>query len=411
MPLRVTSAIVAWAVVALTGAATRTQPAPDEPDPALTASELLEASQLRGPNHTVQDAVRTPGDYHLFTIASPLGSFEANGKSQVAVRISEIAALASLQELNKAGVFARAAGESLVKVGSGVVSAVTDPVDTAKGIGSGVKRLGVNLGRRTKRAVQSVTSDDRKPDTESTSAGDKAANAAKGLVGITGARRRWAERVGADPYTTNPVLRDALDRVASVDVAGGIATKIALPIPVLVSTTAKVGNLVWSSDPEALRKLNEQRAREIGASSEGASAFFRNGNFTLTMQTRLVAALHAVNRPGIGDYLASAAEADGERDALFFVESAELLQAHHQAAPVASVLTDSRALVARMPTGEAVALLPLDWVRRSESFIAQARQLAERAQAELGATSLRLVVSGQVSEAAARDLAAIGWRR
>lgn len=411
MSSRYATAIGVWAAVALGVAALAAQPTPDEADPVLTAAAVLDAAQLRGPNHTVQDAVRTPGDYHVFLITSPFGTFEANGKSQVAVRINEITALASLQELNKAGVFARAAGESLVKVGTGVVSAVTDPVDTAKGIGSGVKRLGVNLGRRTKRAVQSATSDDKKPEAESASAGEKTANVAKGLVGITGARRRWAERVGADPYTTNPVLRDALDSVGSVDVAGGIATKIALPIPVLVSTTAKVGNLVWSSDPEALRKLNEQRAREIGASSEGASAFFRNGNFTLTMQTRLVAALHAVNRPGVGDYLASAAEADSERDALFFVESAEMLQAHHEASPVASVLTDSRALVAKMPAGEGVALLPLDWIRRSEAFMAQARQLAERARAELGASSLRLSVSGRVTEAAARDLAALGWRR
>ena len=148
----------------------------------------------------------------------PFGTFEAEGTSQVAVRMQEIAALAALQDLSKAGVFARSAGESLVKVGAGVVDAVTDPVATAKGIGGGVKRFGVNLGRRTKRAVQKH--DHR-----------RSAEARTGRR-VVGRRRRWRpappracsastapagagrERVGADPYTRNPVLRDALEQVA-----------------------------------------------------------------------------------------------------------------------------------------------------------------------------------------------------
>ena len=42
----------------------------------------------------------------------------------------------------------------------------------------------------------------------------------------------------------------------------------------------------------------------------------------------------------------TAADAGSEREALFFVESAEMLQRWHARHPVAGVLTDSRALVA-----------------------------------------------------------------
>lgn len=394
----------AWSVTAYTQA--------DEPDPQLTASVLLDAALRTGPNHTVADSVRTPGAYHVFTITSTFGTFEADGTSQVAVRVQEIAALARLQDLSKAGVFARAAGESFVKVGTGVVDAVTDPVGTAKGIGGGVKRWGVNLGRRTKRAVERATSDDKPAGaTEPSGVGGTAANAAKSFIGINRARRRWAQRMGADPYTTNPVLRDALEQVAQVDVAGGIAAKVAVPIPPLVGTTADVGSLVWGRDPEELRKLNEARAREIGASDDGAKAFFRNRAFTLTMQTRILAALRLVNVPGCGDYLASAAEADDVREALFFVESAEMLQALHEASRVAAVLTDSRALVAKLPAGEAQALLPFDWLRQSADTTAEFRELSRRVTEELGATSLRLRVSGKVTDAAAKSLAEVGWRQ
>lgn len=383
----------------------------DEPDPVLTASVLLDASQRTGPNHTVAEAVATPGNYHVFTITSPFGTFEAVGTAQVAVRVQELAALAALQELSKAGVFARSAGESLVKVGTGVVDAVTDPIGTAKGIGGGVKRLGVNLGRRTKRAVDRARSDDDPKGADAGDGGNAAAGAAKSLLGVNSAARRWAQRVGADPYTTNPVLRDALESVAKVDVAGGIAAKVAVPIPPLVGTTADIGQLVWGRDPEELRKLNEARAREIGASQDGARAFFRNRAFTLTMQTRLVAALRAVNVPGCGDYLASAAEAADWREALFFVESAELLQQQHETSRVAAVLTDSGALVAKLPAGDAVALLPLDSVRESTETTAEFRELARRATEELGASSLRLRVTGTITDRAAAALAAAGWRR
>lgn len=384
----------------------------EEADPQLSASVLLEPALRTGPHHAVAETVLTPGAYHVFTITSPFGTFEAEGVSQVAVRVQEVMALAALQDVSKAGVFARAAGESFMKVGTGVVNAVTDPVATAKGIGGGVKRFGVNLGRRTKRAVERVTADDTSARaSEPSGAGATAANAAKSLIGINGARRRWAQRVGADPYTTNPVLRDALERVAEVDVAGGIAAKLAVPIPPLIGTTADVGSLVWGRDPEELRKLNEARAREMGASEDGAKAFFRNRAFTLTLQTRIVAALRVVNVPGCGDYLASAAEASDAREALFFVESAEMLKAQHETAPVAAVLTDARALIARLPAGEAVALLPLDWVRQSAESTAELGDLSRRAREELGATSLRLRVSGTVTPAAADELTRLGWRQ
>jgi hypothetical protein len=408
-----------WCAVAAAVAGTRaSQPAVaplPEPDPVLTAVALLGATPLAGDGYTIEPAVRTPDTYHVFTITSPFGTFEAVGLAQVEVRLQEIAAMRRLEDLSKAGVFARSAGESLVKVGTGVVNAVSDPVETAKGIGGGVKRFGVNLGRRTKRVVQRMTDDTPDNGDSSTGAGARvggaAASAAKSLIGINGARRRWARRVGADPYTTNPVLKDALERIAAVDAAGGIATSIVVPIPPIVGTTAKVGDLVWGTDPEELRKLNEQRARDIGATSDDANAFFRNRAFTLTMQTRLVGALAAVGVPGTGDYLASAAEAADEREALFFVESAELLQREHETAAVARVLTDSRALVAGRADGEAIVVLPFDWLRASETTRAEFTELARRATAELGVSRRRLVVSGTVTETATAALDAAGWRR
>ena len=40
--------------------------------------------------------------------------------------------------------------------------------------------------------------------------------------------------------------------------------------------TATVGGLVWSKDPEALRKINEQRLRDLGVPDAAAKRLFRN---------------------------------------------------------------------------------------------------------------------------------------
>jgi hypothetical protein len=67
--------------------------------------------------------------------------------------------------------------------------------------------------------------------------------------------------------------------------------------------------------------------------------------------------------------------------------------------------------VAKLPSGQALALLPLDWVRVSGTAKKQLTEMGARAKAELGATSLALRVSGQVTERATREYAALGWTR
>jgi len=177
-----------------------------------------------------------------------------------------------------------------------------------------------------------------------------------------------------------------------------------------VSVTAKAGNLVWGLDPEALLKQNEQQLRDLGVGDDVVKKLYLSKGFTLTLHTRLIQALSAVKVKGLADYVAAAAEADLEREAVFFAESAEMLQRLHAQAPVTAVLEDSLALLARAKDGRAVALLPLDWVRWSETTEKWATETGARARQELGATSLELHLTGRVSDLARKELAARGWK-
>src|SRR4029453_5121544 len=230
-----------------------------ETPPTFKASAILPANRVKGPLFTVSETVKNDGFLNSFHITTPeFGDYDGQGKTMLLIRLQEIAAHGELQKVSKSEVFLKSAGTSVVNVGKGVGKAITDPGDTVKGIGAGVKRFGVNLGRKSKRAAESVTDDDKKDDT---STGEKAEEAAEGaaysILGVTGARRGRAPKVGVYPYSSNKVLRDALQGIGKVDAAGGIAAKVAVPIPMVVSTTATVSNLVWGKDPEEIRKLLE----------------------------------------------------------------------------------------------------------------------------------------------------------
>jgi len=64
-----------------------------------------------------------------------------------------------------------------------------------------------------------------------------------------------------------------------------------------------------------------------------AQVLFRNSAMTLTYETRLIAALHALKLAGVGRPRSAAAQARHQRESLFHVESAELLQQRHAKTP------------------------------------------------------------------------------
>jgi len=401
--------IGALCLTLLAAAGLRLSAAPaDEPPPSFTAAQLLAPAQVKGPHHTVASAVQTEGYYHVFHIQSDFGAADAVGRSLLAVRLREVEALAQLEEVSKTEVFLAAAGQSVINVGKGVANVVTAPTDTAKNLGSGIKRWGVNLGRQSKRAVDSATGDDP---AERSKQGDNAAvSAGKAVLGVSKASRRWAQKLGVDPYTTNMVLRQALDDIGQVDAAGSIATKVVLPVPGVVGMTATVGDLVWSKDPEELRKLNEQRLKELGVPDAPAKRLSLNSAMTLSYETRLIAALYAVKVPGGDDRVVAAADSRHEREALFHVESAELLQKLHARTPFTALLEDSLATVAVTANGQAFVLLPVDWLRWTAANDSSLQEIDTRARKELKATSLTIVLTGKASQTTSKELTGRGWK-
>jgi hypothetical protein len=376
----------------------------------LQASKILPASLVKGPHFSVSEAVKVDGHYQQFEITSDFGNLNADGRTMLKIRVVEVDALARLQDVSKSEVFAQAAGGAVLNVGKGVAAVAKDPGATAKGLGTGMKRFGTNLGRKGKSAAQSVTAE--KPDSAKSSetSSQAATNAAMSVVGVNGAARKWAQKLGVDPYTTNKPLHDALVSIGKIDAAGGIAAKVVVPIPPVASTTATVGGLVWGKDPQEVQKVNETRLAELGVPKDVAARFLKTPTFTLTNLTRFITALHSVKAKGCADYVAAAAEAEDEGNALFFTESAELLAGLHKTQPVSAILEDSRALIAKTSSGAAVALLPFDYLQWTEPLSKAAVEIAGRAKKEIGATALEVQFPGTATAPAKAGLLAAGWK-
>ena len=140
-----------------------------------------------------------------------------------------------------------------------------------------------------------------------------------------------------------------------------------------------------------------------------AKAFFLNNRLTLTMQTRVLAALSAVKPANAADYITTITGATSVREALFFVHSVEMLQELHAKTPVKAILTDSKALMAVTSAKAGVVLLPLDWLRETRSSVATMTEIAARARRELGATSFRIQSEATVTPAREGSVRAAGW--
>ena len=163
----------------------------DEAPLRFTASGLLSPAIIQGTHYRVGEDVRTEGYFHVFSVSSDFGPFEAIGRSVLAVRIHEIGALAALQDVSKTEVFLSAAGQSVVKIGQGAAAVVSDPGGTVKGVGAGIKRFGVNLGRRTERAVSSSG--------DTTDTGNAGSAAANSVLGVSAGHAALGAEGGSRP--------------------------------------------------------------------------------------------------------------------------------------------------------------------------------------------------------------------
>ena len=105
--------------------------------PVLKASELLKPEVLKGPYHTVMEAVPTQGFANQYTVQTNWGVFTVRGNHLLAKRIHEFQAIARLEQASKSEEFQRSLRAAAAQPFHAVGGALQDPVGAVKKIGAG----------------------------------------------------------------------------------------------------------------------------------------------------------------------------------------------------------------------------------------------------------------------------------
>jgi hypothetical protein len=175
----------------------------------LQASQVLPKELLSGPNYKVKETVTSDGFINIYEIESPYGHLKIESTELLRKRAAELNALSRIEALKGTSVYMDAAKAAAMGPVRTATALVTEPVETVKGIGSGIGNFFGKVG-------SAVTSND--PDKDS---------AMSSILGQAAFKREYAYEFGVDPYTNFEPLQKALGDLAWTAAAGGLTVKAA----------------------------------------------------------------------------------------------------------------------------------------------------------------------------------------
>jgi hypothetical protein len=139
-----------------------------EKPPTLPAQALAPATLLSGNGFHVDQEVPTDGLLGHFTLRTDMGVFHPNSVEMLKIRVAEVPAMIELEKTSKTKVFAESLATNAARPVTAAGQMVMHPVDTVKGLPSGVGRFFGRVGLAGQRLKEAAT------EPEETSAGQKA---------------------------------------------------------------------------------------------------------------------------------------------------------------------------------------------------------------------------------------------
>ena len=368
----------------------------------LRASDLLPRDLLSGPNYTIKERVQNDGFINTYEIETQYGPLRVESTELLLKRVSELRALSKLEELEGTSLYTdalKAAAMGPLKTAQGLVTA---PVETVKGIGTGIGNFFSKIGT-------SITSSD--PDK------DKILDAA---LGQSVYKREYAHQFGVDPYTNYEPLQKVLSDVAWTSAAGGLTVKAAfMAIPgaagavVGYSGTAEtMRNMVFTKTPPELEKINRARLHDMNIVDPLASLFLSNTSYGPQEKTFLVGALASMT--GVRDrgiFVEWASMDCVEPVALFIRVRAQMMgQYFEKTRNVDRFVSAGGAPLLLTKNGVIVGLFSLDHVAWSAGFARKEMSISDAIARMPGIKGKEIWVSGTVDPVARRALESKGWK-
>jgi hypothetical protein len=380
-----------------------------EKPPTLPAQALAPATLLSGNGFHVDQEVPTDGLLGHFTLRTDMGVFHPNSVEMLKIRVAEVPAMIELEKTSKTKVFAESLATNAARPVTAAGQMVMHPVDTVKGLPSGVGRFFGRVGLAGQRLKEAAT------EPEETSAGQKAGqfavatgHATRDVFGYEQERRELAKKLQVDPYTRNPVLSKQLDNFALVAFRAHVAvtTTMAVFIPgsMAITATRVVSSWVWDIPKADLIVKDEKGLQQLNVPDRVIKLFMRNPAFPLSVQTAFVANLQRLSGvPGSTDAVALASTAESEEQARFLTDGVGMLARHNETqVPIARLIV-RRAIVGQDRNGAIVAEAPVDYVSWTELVAYFARR------SDLARYHRIIWLTGQFSPVARKNFESLGW--
>ena len=382
---------------------------PYETEPVLGSTAFAQPALLSGPGFQVDPHVEIRGYMAHFTIDTPIGPMQAESVEILTERIAEMPALEALEAVTHSQAFLGAANESVERSASGIGQVLRRPIDTLLGIPAGVARYFTQRLGKVGRQAQSLSdkaahrlgtegrpyprakgpmTEARAIDREEAerhgsgaskswarSATGEAERELKRQIKYGQVRRELARRLGIDPYTSNPYLRERLERLAWAGSAGRMAASTAIGAiggyaGLVVDRGSQLNDIVWKLDPDSVRERNGRRLQRHCRDELLMRQFLRRGVYTPTLQTAVVDSLDSLKpASGCDALLELAMTAQSELEARHVLNTLRLTAAHlGSRAHGGHLLPVGAGLAYRSADGELVLALPVDYLSWTEDI-------------------------------------------
>jgi len=372
-----------------------------EPLPTFQTSAILAGERLTGPDFRIGAVARNDGFLNHFSVTVDGKVHDVAGNALMKVRLAELAALGKMERIKRSDVYIKAVKNAALSPLHAVKNLVTSPVGTVKGIASGVGTFFRGVGHSLF-GGRSEQED----------------NVLKTMVGLDGAKRRFAYQFGIDPYTSFPPVRERLNEIAWAGVAGNLtlsAAFSAIPGPAsgaLKGTKLAEGmrKLLRDNTPAELKAINERKLARMGVSASIAELFLEHPKFSPTQKTFLVDALSRVRASNRGAFIQRAVLVQDETMAFFMRRWAEMIAAYHQrVAPLARIVRLGMMPIAQRGDGVIVATLPIDHLAWSETIARRHGTNMQSISSIAGVTGGEIWIEGSISRQARDGLEAQNW--
>ena len=372
------------------------------------AEDVVPEQLLSGSNHKLVDTVLTNGIQNQYRIETKHGQFEADGVIELRVRIREADALAYLDAVSKTDVFISALKDAGINSAKSVVSAVTKPVQTVKGLPSGIQKVFSGYVQGAKRGVVATK---RLFDGESESGVLDPKKFKELNYVVSTSERKWASELSVDPYSTNMELRAAISSIAIVQFMGALPLDIALPVTasLAIGMLGELGDQIYSINADELETSNRACLDKAGLSSSQIDGFFDADYLTPTMHTIFCSAISRLSGESLGLLSEQLATSESFPESHFLLQTLSLLSWYQgEVGEIETLIANDGLPYAITRNRELLVMTPTDyllWTNVNALRIDHMSQVAK----DKNTGQKSIWIMGQASDRARSGLAGQNW--